>query len=217
MGKDQTALIREILEDRSEVSVNDTCSTSTEAVVVVTCSMCMRNPNSLTPTLDQPRKQISIKTLANQVWVKCNGDTVLNRELERLTDEYNVGAVLVVGHTDCDVVSRSCDRCFGRNTEVPPGIEVYLDPLVSLVKRAFEEGIVDSSTHMNKTKHRIVEYNVGRQVEFLEQKLPVSTTVSGYIFDQDGVYGSRVDEHYKVTGTETEITGVQDILTQDKP
>jgi carbonic anhydrase len=46
-------------------------------------------------------------------------------------------------------------------------------------------------------QHRLVEYNVVRNVAFLRDRLP-STTIAGVVVDQAGVYGSFPGKEYLV-------------------
>ncbi|MDZ7746967.1 MAG: hypothetical protein U5K28_10840 [Halobacteriales archaeon] len=103
-----------------------------------------------------------------------------------------------MGHTSCEVLEDAYERWVASGAESPAGIEVRLDPLRSLVGDGFEEGVLAESLPLQTVQYRLVEYNVQRQVKLLQQALPSSTTVAGYVHDQDGAYGSFSDKRYLV-------------------
>jgi carbonic anhydrase len=86
---------------------------------------------------------------------------------------------------------------------------------VSLVERAVDEGVVTPPLSPRTVRHRLVEYNVVRQVAFLAGRLPSTVTVVGYVHDQDGVYGDFPGRHAVVsvdghTGTDAIRSRVPD-------
>lgn len=170
----------------------------TQTALVVSCLMSdckFRGP--LWP-VDATWNIVSVETLGNQTQQRYGGETVLDSTIEHLRIQHDVTAVLVVGHTSCEVLEDAYGQWVASDTESPAGIEVRLDPLRSLVGDGFEEGVLEESSPLQTVQHRLVEYNVRRQVEYLQQALPSSTTVAGYVYDQDGAYGSFPDKRYLV-------------------
>lgn len=166
--------------------------------LVVSCSMSRcEHGGGLWPV--EPSWTVTgVTTLGNQTWKRTDGGTTLDGDLAHLVAETDVGAVLVVGHTDCDVVADAHERYVAPAPDEPAGITTRLHPLVSVVGDAFEAGLVDDATPLRTARHRLVEYNVHRQVARLERELPESVTTAGYVRDQDGAYGTFPGGHYLV-------------------
>ncbi|WP_234972361.1 hypothetical protein [Halobaculum gomorrense] len=101
-------------------------------------------------------------------------------------------------HTSCEVLEDAYERWIAPGSESPAGLELRLDPLRSLVEAGFEEGVLTESLPLQTVQHRLVEYNVRQQVRVLQQELPSTVTVAGYVHDQDGAYSSFPDRWYLV-------------------
>jgi len=170
----------------------------TQTALVVSCSMSsckLRGP--LWP-VDATWNVVSVGTLGNQTQERYEGKTVPDSTIEHLRTQHDITAVLVVGHTSCEVLEDAYERWATPDAESPVGIEVRLNPLRSLVGEGFEEGVLTESLPLQTVQHRLVEYNVCQQVRFLQQALPPSVTVAGYVHDQDGAYSSFPDKRYLV-------------------
>lgn len=167
--------------------------------LVVSCSMgnC-QDDLSLWP-VDPSWNAQFCTTLGAQAWTRHEGELVVDETLRHVTADRDVDAILVVGHTGCDVLAEAYERCLVPTEPSPAGISARLDPLVSLVERAVDAGVVGRSMPLRRARHRLVEYTVVRQVEFLTERLPASTTVVGYVHDQDGVYDSFPGTQYLVS------------------
>lgn len=169
-----------------------------QTALVVSCSMSsckLRGP--LWP-VDATWNAVSVETLGNQTQERYEGKTVQDSTIEHLRTQHDITAVLVVGHTSCEVLEDAYERWVAPDAESPVGIEVRLGPLRSLVGEGFEEGVLAESLQLQTVQYRLVEYNVQRQVRFLKQALPSSVTVAGYVHDQDGAYSSFPDKRYLV-------------------
>lgn len=167
--------------------------------LIVSCSMTQCECD-LTPwPVDPSWNAQALRTLGAQTWARHDGELVVDDTLTHSVSEQDVEAILVVGHTDCDVVADAYEQCFTPAKPSPTGISVRLDPLVSLVDDAIDAGIVDSAVSPRTARYRLVEYTVVRQVAFLTERLPSAITVAGYVHDQDGVYDSFPGKQYLVT------------------
>jgi carbonic anhydrase len=149
--------------------------------------------------LDLSWNCVALTALGNQVRNRARGETVIDGSLEHLVAEGNVNAVIVVGHTACDVIGDAYERYVVPKTDLPKGIEMRFDPIVSVVEDAFDTGLIDASTPLRTAQYRLVEYNVVRQVEFLTGVLPEAITIAGYVHDQDGAYSSFPGKHHLAT------------------
>ena len=171
----------------------------TQTALVVSCSMSsckLRGP--LWP-VDATWNVVSVETLGNQTQEPYEGKTVPDSTIEHLRAQHDITAVIVVGHTSCEVLEDAYERWVAPDAESPVGVEVRLNPLRSLVGEGFEEGVLTESLPLQKVRYRLAEYNVRQQVRFLQQALPSSVTVAGYVHDQDGAYSSFPDKRYLVT------------------
>lgn len=179
------------------------------AALVVTCSMSgCTHEGPLWPT-DPTWAVRRATTLGNQARERHDGERVLDGSLAQFARAQDVCAVLVVGHTDCDVLGDACEQFVTSPGTAPAGIQARLDPLVSLVRDAVDAGLVDPATSPRTAQRRLVEYNVVRQVQALTETLPHSITVAGYVHDQDGAYGPVPGERYLVTvDGETDDTAI---------
>lgn len=167
--------------------------------LVVSCSMAQcRHDLSLWPVKPSWNTQL-VTTLGAQTWVRHDGGLVVDETLTHATAERDVNALLVVGHTGCDVFVDAYERRLAPTDSSPPGIRTRLDPLVSLVDEAVDAGLIDETTPPRTAQYRLVEYNVVRQVAFLTDRLPPSTRIVGYVHDEDGVYGSFPGKQYLIS------------------
>ncbi|WP_264782629.1 PadR family transcriptional regulator [Haladaptatus sp. T7] len=188
---------------------------ATQTALVVSCSMSDCSWKPLWP-VDATWNVIGVQTLGNQTWDQYEGQVVLDSDIELLETQHDITAVLIVGHTRCQVLEDAYDRWIAPDSGSPAGIEARLKPLRSLVGDAFEEGLLTDSMPPQTRQNRLVEYNVCRQVVFLKQALPSSVTVAGYVHDQDGAYNSFPDKQYLVAlDGETEPTTIRARLPDD--
>jgi len=188
----------------------------TRTALVVSCSMSSCTSRGPPWPVDATWNVLRARTLGNQTRERHGGTTVLDGTIEHHRTEHDVTAVLVVGHTSCGVLEDAYERWIEPRSGLPTGIEARLDPLRSLVEDGSEEGFLAASLPPREVRHRFVEYNVRRQVRFLRQALPPSVTVAGYVYDQDGTYGSFPGKRYLVAfdGT-TDTTAIRTRLPED--
>lgn len=180
-------------------TVTDRADTDAGSVLVVSCSMTRSGHDPSLWPADGVETVSAVSTLGNQVWERRDGQRVVTPDVARLAERPAFGAVLVVGHTACEVVADAFERYVAAGTRASAGIEARLEPLVSVVEEAVEAGFVDASTPPRRARYRLVEYNVVRGVAFLARRLPASVTVAGYVHDEDGAYSCFPGRHYLVT------------------
>jgi len=166
--------------------------------LVVSCSMSHRSELSLWP-IDASWTTHRITTLGGVSWSNRDGQRVVDGTVTHLVDERDISVVLVVGHTQCEVIADLYERWLVPPTREPAGIEARFGSLESVVDDAVEAGVVDRTTPLRTARHRLVECTVVRGVELLTERLPSSITVAGYVHDEDGVYGTFPGKQYLVT------------------
>lgn len=183
---------------------------------IVTCMMENREHGEPPWPIEVPWRVFGVETVGNQVREKCGNKTALDSSLLHLTSQHDFTAVVVVGHTDCEAVKDAYEYWVSPSSEPPAGIESRLKPLVSVVDDAFDEGVFEESTPLRAVQSRLVEYNVVRQVSFLEEHIPNSTTTVGYVYDENGVYGSFPDMKYMVAlDGRSDPTEIRDRLPEE--
>ncbi len=156
--------------------------------LVVSCSMDQCQYDQLLWPVDPSSNTQSMTTLGGQTWNCHDGELSVNDTLTHIISKHDIETILVIGHTDCNVIADVYEWYFDLAEPSSEEIRSRMDPLVSLVGDAVNAGIVDSTTPSRTAQYRLVEYNVLRQVEFLNKRLSSKITVAGYVHDQDGVY-----------------------------
>ncbi|UPW00495.1 carbonic anhydrase [Halorussus gelatinilyticus] len=175
--------------------------------LVVTCPMAQQTSRQLWP-LDPIGAVSNVSRLASQPWKSVEDNRVLTPDIAHLTHRHELETILVVGHSDCDVVADAYDEYVATDQTVPAGVEARVEPLVSVVREAIESGHVETDCPQETLLARLVEYIVTRQVEFLVQSESVTATIAGYVHDDDGVYGGFPDTPYLVS-----LNGERDVET----
>lgn len=215
MNGDSLNSVIESVQDLTDSRKDCADGAATKTALVVSCSMsdCSREP--LWP-VNATWNVVGVQTLGNQIRNQSDSRAVLDSNIERVRLQYDIAAVLVVGHTQCVVLEDAYERWVTPDVELPAGIEARLEPLCSLVGDGFEEGVLIDSMPRRTIQYRLAEYNVRRQVIVLGQTLPSSVTVAGYVYDQDGAYSSFLDKRYLVAvDSATEPTTIRGRLPED--
>ncbi|MFC7326100.1 carbonic anhydrase [Halorubrum rutilum] len=179
-----------------------------QTALAISCLMSSCKLSEPLWPVDATWNVVSVETLGNQTQERYEGKTVPDSTIEHLRTQHDIKAVLVVGHTSCEVLGDAYERWIAPDTESPVGIKARLEPLRSLVGKGFEQGVLTESLSLQTVQYRLTEYNVRQQVQFLQQAFPSSVTIAGYVHDQDGVYNSFPDRRYLVA-----LDGVTDPTT----
>jgi carbonic anhydrase len=198
MNRDDLESLLGLIRDRTGSRRDAGYESDARTALVVSCSMSDCKPRGPLWPIDATWNVLRVRTLGNQTGERREGKTVLDGSVEHLRTNHDVTAILVVGHTSCGVLEDAYERWIAPDPESPPGIEARLDPLRSIVGDGFERGLLAESLPIRTVQHRLVEYNVRRQVRVLRRALPPSVTVAGYVYDQDGAYSPFPDGRYLV-------------------
>lgn len=169
------------------------------AVVSVCCSDSRVSQEGMWD-VDEPGWLFTAGNIGNQVRDRYDGADVVSGDVLypiRFTDT-NLAAV--VGHTGCGAVTATLERAQSDEpTPLPAGIQKRVESLLPIV----EDGLADDRVSADREVgliDQLVEYNVDRQIEFLRtaDSVPDSTTVIGFVYDFQGVYGDALGRCYLV-------------------
>ncbi|MBC5792684.1 MAG: IcfA [Nanohaloarchaea archaeon] len=161
---------------------------------------------------DQPGEIFTVSNIGNRTYQKTeNGETPSGDVLYPVvhTDTDNI---VVMGHTGCGAVTATYDSLTGSlEGEEPEGIEYC----VGLLESRLEEGVDELPEGLERPEaiNRLVEYNVDRQVEFLDEseEVPDDVNVYGVVYDFQDVYsGSRGEIHLINVDGENKVEDLKD-------
>ncbi|MFC4249028.1 carbonic anhydrase [Natribaculum luteum] len=159
---------------------------------------------------DQPGRIFTCGNIGNRVVQRTDAGDVVSGDVLYPVEHTETDTIVVVGHTGCGAVTATYDDLTGGISE-PAGIEHCLE----LLKPYLEDGVDALPSDVSRTEaiNRLVEYNVDRQVEFLEESddVPQHVDVVGVVYDFQDVYGDRRGEvHVINVGGETDVETLRD-------
>ncbi|MEM4781456.1 MAG: carbonic anhydrase [Halalkalicoccus sp.] len=150
---------------------------------------------------DEPGWLFTPSNIGNLVWEEYENERVVDGSVLYPIAHTETGTTAVVGHTGCGAVTAAYDAARGDAGEEPPGIRRRIELLVPVIEEAFESGTVDPDRARAEAINRLVEYNVRRQVDFLEEseEIPDDERIYGFVYDFQRVYGSTPGRAYLVS------------------
>lgn len=187
------------------------------ALVSVCCSDSRVSQEGMW-SADEPGWIFTPSNIGNQVWERHDGDLVVDGSVLYPIAHTETGTTAVVGHTGCGAVTAAYRAVRGETGEEPPGIRNRIELLVPVVEEALEEGVVGPDTDEATAINRLVEYNVHRQVEFLDgaKEVPDDERIYGFVYDFQGVYGSVPGRTYLVSADgETDTDRLREAVPGD--
>lgn len=151
-------------------------------------------------SVDEPGWLFTPSNIGNQVRERVDGELVVDGSVLYPIEHTETRTTAVVGHTGCGAVTAAYDAVRSDGGDEPAGIRSRVELLVPVVEEAIERGVVDPDAPDPEVINRLVEYNVRRQVEFLEDsdEVPEDTRIYGFVYDFQGVYGSAPGRTYLV-------------------
>lgn len=198
-------VLRELLErnDRHTASLDEEYFSAVlggqdPAAVSICCSDSRVSQEGMFD-VHEPGWLFTPSTIGNQVWDEVDGEFVVDGSVLYPVAASGTSLVAVVGHTGCGAVTAALDVVQGEADELPRGIAKWVDLLVPVVEDGLEAASVDPDREVSLVD-QLVEYNVDRQVEFLEdsEELGDEVTVYGFVYDFQNVYGSVPGRTYLV-------------------
>jgi carbonic anhydrase len=144
---------------------------------------------------DEPGQLFSVGNIGNRVVQQTASGTAVSGDVLYPLEHTGTDVAVVVGHTGCGAVTATYDSLTDGLSE-PPGIEHCLDLLAPHLEPGVE-ALPDGLERTEAVNH-LVEYNVDRQIEFLQASDDVAENVSlvGVVYDfQDAYDGKRGEVH----------------------
>ena len=201
-------------ESLSEGHFDAVQSEQRPAVVSVCCSDSRVSQEGMWD-VDEPGWLFTAGNLGNQVR-DCDARAVSGDILYPIRFA-NTDVAAVVGHTGCGAITAAFERARSDDPEtLPAGIETRVESLLPVIESGLADDRVDPAGDAGLVD-QLVEYNVDRQVEFLrsDSSVPDSTTVLGFVYDFQAVYGDSRGRCYLVNrGGETAIESLRDCVPE---
>ena len=144
---------------------------------------------------DEPGRVFSAGNIGNRVVQQTAEGEVVSGDVLYPLEHTGTDVAVVVGHTGCGAVTATYDHLTDGLSE-PPGIEHILDLLAPHLEPGVE-ALPEGLERCEAVNH-LVEYNVDRQIEFLQESDDVGDDVSlvGVVYDfQDAYEGKRGEVH----------------------
>lgn len=218
MSNEGVETVVDALENTARSRGEEVHDRSVERALVVRCSMAEPALDIGLWPIGDTQDRLTLTTLANQTCKSRDGGVQLDSELRHLATAYELSTVVVVGHTNCAVVTDAYEHVVAPHGNAGQDWEGSLASLVQIVEDAFHDRVVEDSIPFRTAHARIVEYNVVRQCAVLRERLPRSTVVAGYVHDENGAYSAFPDEHYLVSlDGVTDPRTLQGRLPADRP
>ncbi|WP_332899356.1 carbonic anhydrase [Haladaptatus sp. CMSO5] len=142
---------------------------------------------------DEPGQIFTCGNIGNRVVQQTDAGEVVSGDVLYPVEHTGTDIIVVVGHTGCGAVTATYDALTGEISE-PAGIEHCL----SLLKPHLESGVDALPDDVSRTEavNRLVEYNVDRQIAFLDanETIPDDVDIVGVVYDFQDVYSDRRGE-----------------------
>lgn len=158
--------------------------------------------------VQEPGWLFTPSTIGNQVWDYHEGERVVDGSVLYPVEYAGTDVMLIVGHTGCGAIGAALDALQERDAKTPVGVGKWVDLLAPVIEGGLADSRVDPERGVSLL-NQLVEYNVDRQVEFLQSQadIPVDISIFGFVYDFQGIYGDVPGRAYLVNvdgETETE-------------
>jgi len=144
---------------------------------------------------DEPGHVFTCGNIGNRVVQQTAEGQVVSGDVLYPVEHTGTETVVVVGHTDCGAVTATYDHLTDGLSE-PPGIKYCLELLAPHLKAGID-ALPDNLDREGAVNH-LVEYNVDRQIEFLQESddVPDDVDLIGVVYDFQHAYdGKRGEVH----------------------
>ncbi|MCU4744426.1 IcfA [Halobacteria archaeon AArc-m2/3/4] len=162
---------------------------------------------------DEPGNIFTCGNIGNRVVQWADSGPELSGDVLYPIAHTGTETAVVVGHTGCGAVTAAYDD-LTKGLSEPASISHCLELLEPHLEPALD--LLPDDIDRTEAINRLVEYNVDRQVEFLEtsEDIPDSVTIVGVVYDFQDVYSGRRGAVYVINvGGETSV----DTLGEEHP
>ena len=185
-----------------------------EPAAVSVCCADSRVSQEAMWDVQEPGWLFTPSTIGNQVWDLHDGERVVDGSVLYPIEYTGTTVMLIVGHTGCGAISAALETLRGDGTEKPAGVGKWLDLLAPVIEGGLADDRVDPDREVSLVD-QLVEYNVDKQVEFLQSQadIPADTSLFGFVYDFQGVYGDVPGRAYLVNvDGETDTEALEDAV-----
>lgn len=154
---------------------------------------------------DEPGQLFSCGNIGNRVMQRTAEGDVVSGDVLYPIAHTGTKTAIVMGHTGCGAVTATYDD-LREGLDEPAGISHCLDLLKPSLEPALE--LLPDDVGRVDAINRLVEYNVDRQIELLQESEAVPDDVDciGVVYDFQDVYGGeRGEVHVINVNGETEV------------
>jgi carbonic anhydrase len=185
------------------------------AVVSMTCSDSRVAQEGMW-AVEEPGWLFTPSTIGNQVWDRRDSERVVDGSVLYPLVETGTEVVAVVGHTGCGAVTAALEAVRGTGGDLPPGVAKWVEMLEPVIEDGLADDRIDPDRSVSLVD-QLVEYNVDRQVAFLQHSdaIPGSVSVYGFVYDFQNVYGEVPGRTYLVNADgETDVETLRDVADE---
>ena len=164
--------------------------------------------------VQEPGWLFTPSTIGNQVWDIHDGERVVDGSVLYPIEYTGTEVLLVVGHTGCGAITAALEALRGDGSEKPAGVGKCLDLLAPVIEGGLADDRIDPDREVSLVD-QLAEYNVDKQIEFLQTQadIPADTSLFGFVYDFQGVYGDVPGRAYLVNvDGETDTEALEDAV-----
>jgi len=154
---------------------------------------------------DEPGRLFTCSNIGNRVVQRTPAGDVVAGDVLYPIAHAGTKTAIVMGHTGCGAVTATYDD-LTTGIDEPAGITHCLDLLKSRLAPALD--LLPDDVDRAGAINRLVEYNVDRQIQFLQESSDVPDDVDclGVVYDFQDVYGGdRGEAHVINVGGDTDV------------
>lgn len=185
--------------------------------LVSVCCSDSRIPQDGMWNVKEPGWLFAPSNIGNQTWERHDGDLVVDGSVLYPITHTDTRTAAIVGHTGCGAITAAYRAVRTGLSDEPAGIRKRIELLIPVVREAFDRGVVDPDAPDSDVINRLVEYNVRRQVEFLDgsDDVPDDERIYGFVYDFQSVYGSTPGRTYLVSvDGETDLERLREVVPE---
>lgn len=183
------------------------------AVVSVCCSDSRVSQEGMWD-VETPGWLFTPSTIGNQVWDRHKENRVVDGSVLFPMVHTGTRVATVVGHTGCGGVTAALEAVQRGEIDQPPGIGKWVGMLVPVIEAGLEDERIDRDGTVSLV-NQLVEFNVDRQVGYLQEsdEVPDEMQIYGFVYDFQGVYGDEGGRAYLVNANgETDVDALRQLV-----